>query len=86
VLHRLWGAERRRNGRPYAGATSRPMAHRNAAISRAIAVTTTGSFFPVALKRRQRAHRRIRAFQAMSRTGFGSPSSPALRGSLTLAG
>ena len=38
--------------RPYAGATSRPMAHRKAAISRAIAATTTGSFLPVALSRR----------------------------------
>ena len=37
---------RRRNR--YTGATSRPMAHRKAAISRAMAVTTTGSFLPVA--------------------------------------
>ena len=36
----------------YAGATSRPMAHRKAAISRAIAATTTGSFLPAALRRR----------------------------------
>jgi hypothetical protein len=34
----------------YAGVTSRPMAHRNAAISRAIAATTTGSFLPVAAR------------------------------------
>jgi len=33
---------------PYAGATSRPMAQRNAAISRAIAATTMGGFLPVA--------------------------------------
>jgi len=38
--------------RLYAGATSRPMAHRNAAISRAIAATTTGTFLPAALRRR----------------------------------
>ena len=31
--------------RVYRGATSRPMAHRKAAISRAIAATTTGGFF-----------------------------------------
>ena len=36
----------------YAGATSRPMAQRNAAISRAIAATTTGSFLPAAARRR----------------------------------
>ena len=36
----------------YAGATSRPIAHRKAAISRAIAATTTGGFLPTALRRR----------------------------------
>jgi hypothetical protein len=36
----------------YIGATSRPIAQRNAAISRAIAATTTGSFLPAALSRR----------------------------------
>ena len=36
----------------YAGATSRPIAHSKAAISRAIAATTTGSLLPVAPSRR----------------------------------
>lgn len=36
----------------YDGATSRPMAHKKAAISRAIAATTTGGFLPAALRRR----------------------------------
>jgi len=35
-----------------AGATWRAIAHRNAAISRAIAAITTGSFLPAALSRR----------------------------------
>jgi hypothetical protein len=68
--------------RPYTGATSRPIAHRKAAISRAIAATTTGSFLAAA-SRRYRAHGRTCAFQAMSRTALGSPSSRALRVSLT---
>ena len=38
------------DGRVYEGATSRPMAQRKAAISRAIAATTTGGFLPVALR------------------------------------
>ena len=35
----------------YEGATSRPITHKKAAISRAIAATTTGSFLPAALRR-----------------------------------
>ena len=51
VLHSLVCAAG--GGRPpYVGATFRPIAHRNAAISRAIAATTIGSFLPVALRRR----------------------------------
>jgi hypothetical protein len=41
---------------------------------------------PEALRRRYRAQSRTCAFQAMSRTAFGKPSSRALRVSLTLAG
>jgi hypothetical protein len=41
-----------KNSAGYKGATSPPMAHKNAAISRAIAATTTGSFLPAALSRR----------------------------------
>src|SRR5216684_4224104 len=62
------------------------MAQRNAAISRAIAAMTTGVFLPAAVRRRYRAQSRIWAFQAMSRTAFGSPSSRGRRVSLTRAG
>src|SRR5579884_2786467 len=60
-------------GAAYAGATSRPIAHRKPAISRAMAATTTGSFLPALLSRGERAQRRICAFQAISRTALGSP-------------
>src|SRR3954471_7361757 len=59
----------------YAGATSRPIAHRKAAISRAIAATTTGSFLRALLSWIARTQP---DFQAMSRTAFGSPSIRAL--------
>ena len=43
--------------------TSRAMAHMNASISLAIAVTTTLPFFPREVSRRNRLHNRTWAFQ-----------------------
>src|SRR5689334_15723382 len=68
------------------GSTCRPMAHRNAAISRAIAALTMGAFLPAAVMRRWRAQSRVCAFQAISRTGFGRLSSRTRMVSVTLAG
>ena len=65
-LVRLYAAER--------GSISRPIAHRKAAISRAIAVVTTVWRLPAAISRRYRAHSRSYAFQAIARTIAGKPS------------
>jgi hypothetical protein len=54
------------------GSTSRAIAHRKAASSRAMAVIVTVLRFPFAMERRYRAQRRPCAFQAMSRTCCGS--------------
>src|SRR3954465_4707866 len=40
------------DSKPQAGSTTRPIAHKKAAISRAIAATATGAFFPAAISRR----------------------------------
>ena len=68
------------------GATCWPIAHRNAAISRAMAAMMTGVFLPLAASRRNRAQRRTWAFQAMSRIAFGSFSDRRCSLALTRAG
>src|SRR5215207_10528145 len=74
------------DSQPQAGSTTRPIAHRKAAISRAIAATATGALLPAAISRRYRALNRTWAFQAISRTALGRPSSRPRILSVTRAG
>ena len=54
------------------GFTSCPMAHTKPDSSRAMAVTVTFPFLPLAMSLRNRLHSRVCAFQAISRTTLGS--------------
>src|SRR5207249_6954384 len=66
--------------------TVRAIAHAHAAISRAIATTTSLTWLPRALNSRYRLHSRSWAFHAMARTSVGTFSRRSWRCRLTFAG